>query len=183
MIFVKYRDDAQRTLDVARREARRLSHNYVGTEHLLLALTSGDFGIATRVLTDSGITAPALKRQVIHELDALHDDLTDTDADALASVGIDLHEVRRRIEDAFGPTALGGPPPCPTGIPFTDKALRALKATPRHARRLGHRHVGPEHLLLAVIDDESALAARLMQRLGGNPEVVRNRLLSAIGSS
>ncbi len=28
------------------------------------------------------------------------------DADALASIGIDLDEVRRRVEEAFGPGAL-----------------------------------------------------------------------------
>lgn len=107
---------------------------------------------------------------------------SDIDVEALASVGIDLHEVRRRIEDAFGPSALDGPPPCRTGTALTDKALRALKATPRHARRLGHRRVGPEHLLLALIEDETALAVQLIQRLGTDPEVLRHQLLDAIES-
>lgn len=172
-----------RTLEVARREALGLDHNYVGTEHLLLALTIHDFGIATRVLTDCGITAPGLKRQVVRELDAIHEDLTETDVKALASVGIDLHEVRRRIEDTFGPSVLDRPPPCPTGTPLTDKALRVLKATARHARQLGHRRVGPEHLLLALIDDESALAVKLVQRLGTEPGVLRHRLVTAISTN
>jgi ATP-dependent Clp protease ATP-binding subunit ClpA len=182
MIFVTYRDDAQHTLEVARREAQDLSHNYIGTEHLLLALTVEDFGIATRVLADCGVTEQALKKQVVEELAFASDDLTETDAAALASVGIDLSEVRRRVKEAFGPSALDARA-CSTGTPFTDKALRALKATPRHARRLKHRQVGPEHLLLALMDDESTLAIKLLKRLGTNSRVVRERILSTIRSS
>jgi ATP-dependent Clp protease ATP-binding subunit ClpA len=182
MIFVTYRDDAHEILEVARREARGLNHNYVGTEHLLLALTAGDFGLATRVLADCGVTETGLKKQVVQELASASDELTETDAAALASVGIDLSEVRRRVEEAFGPTALDAPT-CLTGTPFTDKALRAMKATPRHARRLRHRGIGPEHLLLALLDDESSLAVRLLLRLGTNSHVVRERILTTMRSS
>lgn len=182
MIFVRYRKDTHRTLDVARHEARALSHNYIGTEHLLLALTVGDFGVATQVLAQCGVTETRLKRQVIHELDTSSDDLTDTDTQALATVGIDLDEVRRRVEQSFGPSALDNPPPCPTGTPLTDKALRTLHATPRHARRLGHRNIGPEHLLIALMDDERTLAVRLIEKLGSTPHALRQRVLQAIGS-
>jgi ATP-dependent Clp protease ATP-binding subunit ClpA len=182
MIFVTYRKDAHQILEVARREARGLNHNYIGTEHLLLTLTVEDFGIATRALADCGVTEKALKKQVVQELASASDELTETDAAALASVGIDLSEVRRRVEEAFGPTALDAPA-CPTGTPFTDKALRAMKATPRYARRLRHRGIGPEHLLLALVDDESSLAVRLLVRLGTNRHVVRERMLAIIRSS
>lgn len=181
MIFVKYRDEAHEVVEVARREARQLRHNYIGTEHLLLALTATDFGIATRVLADSGVTAPRLERQVIVELEGPQDDdLNETDAQALANVGIDLHEVRRRIEETFGPSALDRPPLRPTATPLTDKGLRALKATSEHARRLSHRQVGPEHLLLALLDDENALAVKLICRLGTSPESLRDRTLAVL---
>jgi ATP-dependent Clp protease ATP-binding subunit ClpA len=179
MIFVTYRDDAHQILDVARREAQGLSHNYIGTEHLLLALTVEDFGMATSVLADCGVTERALKKQVVEELASASDELTETDAAALAIVGIDLSEVRRRVEEAFGPTALDAPA-CPTGTPFTDKALRAMKATPRHARRLRHRGIGPEHLLLALLDDQNALAVKLIRRLGASPDVLRECMLAAL---
>ncbi len=183
MIFVRYRKDAHRTLEIARLEAQGLHHNYIGTEHLLLALTVKDFGVASRALAECGITEPALKKQVIRELEDESERFTETDADALAAVGIDLQEVRRRVEETFGASALDVRPPCPTGTPFTDKAMRALRATPQHARRLGHRQVGPEHLLLALMDDESALAVRLIERLGTKREHLRDRMLAAIASA
>lgn len=180
MIFVTYRKDAHRTLDVARLEAKNLNHNYIGTEHLLLALTVSHFGVASSDLAECGITETDLKAQVIHEIGAEEERLTEIDAEALAGIGIDLEEVRRRLEEAFGASALDTPPPCPTGTPFTDKVMRALRGTSRHARRLGHRRVGPEHLLLALMDDESTLAVRLIKRLGTSPDKLRDLILTAI---
>ena len=183
MIFVRYRKDAHRSLEVARLEARNLNHNYVGTEHLLLALTVGDFGVASSVLAQCGITEAGLKRQVVRERGAPQDGLTEGDAEALAAIGIDLDEVRHRVDETFGGSALEVAPVCPAGTPFTDKALRTLHATPRHARRLGHRQVGPEHLLLALMDDEGALSVRLIQRLGTTPKDLRDRTLAAVTST
>ncbi len=181
-LIVRYRKDAHRTLEVARHEARALNHNYIGTEHLLLALTVGDFGIASQVLAELGVTEARLKRQVGHEPDTISDYLTDTDARALASIGIDLDEVRHAVEQTFGPSVLHNPPPCPTGTPFTDKALKAMHATPGHARRLRHWSVGPEHLLIALMDDGGTLAVRLIERLGITPDSVRERVLQTIHS-
>ena len=183
MILVRYRKEAHRTLEVARLEARNLNHNYIGTEHLLLAMTVDDLGAASRVLGECGVTEIGLKSQVVREVEAAQERLTETDAEALAAVGIDLDEVRRRVEDSFGAFALDTPPLCHTGTPFTDKAMRALHATPHHARRLGHRQVGPEHLLLALMDDESALAVRLVRRLGTTPEALRDQTLATITST
>ena len=41
---------AKTTLEIARREATRLGHHLVGTEHLLLALTHLEDGVAARIL-------------------------------------------------------------------------------------------------------------------------------------
>ncbi len=183
MILVGYRKEAHRTLEVARLEALSLNHNYIGTEHLLLAMTVADLGVASRVLAECGITEMGLKSQVVHELEAAQEGLTQRDAEALSALGIDLDQVRRRVEETFGAFALDTPPPCPTGTPFTDKAMRALHATPRHARRLGHRRVGPEHLLLALMDDSSALAVKLVRRLGTTPSDLRDRTVAAITST
>lgn len=183
MIFVGYRKDALRTLEVARLEAEALNHNYVGTEHLLLALTVEDFGIATNALHERGITEVALKKQVARENSGAPEGFSARDAGALATFGIDLDEVRRRVEQTFGPFALDSPPPCPTGTPISEKAMQALRATPQLARRLGHRKVAPEHLLLALMDDEGTLATRLVRRLGTTPNDLRDRTLTAITST
>jgi len=46
---------AKKVLEVALREALRLEHNYIGTEHILLALTKSE-GVAVQVLDGLGVT-------------------------------------------------------------------------------------------------------------------------------
>jgi ATP-dependent Clp protease ATP-binding subunit ClpC len=48
--------DAQDGLARAGREARDLGHDYVGTEHALLALVSAERGVAATVLRELGVT-------------------------------------------------------------------------------------------------------------------------------
>jgi hypothetical protein len=47
---------AREALDRATTEARELRHDYVGTEHALLALASADDGIAAEILAQLGVT-------------------------------------------------------------------------------------------------------------------------------
>lgn len=46
---------AQQSLALARKEAERLHHNYIGTEHLLLGLLKLGQGLALKILTNVGI--------------------------------------------------------------------------------------------------------------------------------
>jgi ATP-dependent Clp protease ATP-binding subunit ClpC len=48
-------DDARRVLPLAREEARRLDHNYIGTEHLLLAIVREGDGLGAKVLVELGV--------------------------------------------------------------------------------------------------------------------------------
>lgn len=45
--------------------ARRLGHDYIGTEHLLLALASEPEGVAARILTDLGVGQEGLRAEVM----------------------------------------------------------------------------------------------------------------------
>lgn len=54
-MFELYTADARRVIVLAQEEARKLNHNYIGTEHLLLALIN-DHGIAGQALADTGVT-------------------------------------------------------------------------------------------------------------------------------
>ena len=55
---------AKKTLELALREALRLGHNYIGCEHILLALARVTDGTASRVLTDLGATHERLDHEV-----------------------------------------------------------------------------------------------------------------------
>ena len=56
---------AKEALRGAREEAKNLGHNYVGTEHLLLALTRLKKGLAADLLREQGVTLQEARRSVI----------------------------------------------------------------------------------------------------------------------
>ena len=55
---------AQQTLALARKEADRLNHNYVGTEHLLLGLIKLGQGVAVNVLQEMGLDIDTVRMEV-----------------------------------------------------------------------------------------------------------------------
>ncbi len=59
---------AKKVLELSIDEARLHNHNYVGTEHLLLALIREGEGVASRVLTELGADHEAVKREVMKAL-------------------------------------------------------------------------------------------------------------------
>jgi ClpA/ClpB-like protein len=54
--FSRFSDRARLVVVLAQDEARRLGHNYIGTEHLLLGLLVEGEGIGARALQEAGIT-------------------------------------------------------------------------------------------------------------------------------
>jgi hypothetical protein len=59
---------ARRVLDLTRGESLRLGHNYIGTEHLLLALVAEQDGIGGRVLREHGVDVDRARAEVIRAL-------------------------------------------------------------------------------------------------------------------
>jgi ATP-dependent Clp protease ATP-binding subunit ClpA len=51
-----------------------------------------------------------------------------------------------------------------------------LHRTPLIARRRGDRRIGPEHLLLALLDARAGHASRLLTAAGADPSAVAARL-------
>jgi ATP-dependent Clp protease ATP-binding subunit ClpC len=60
----RFTDRARRAVVLAQQEARRLDHNYIGTEHLLLGLIHEGDGVAARALESLGISLGAVRHQV-----------------------------------------------------------------------------------------------------------------------
>jgi ATP-dependent Clp protease ATP-binding subunit ClpC len=60
--------DAQLVVDYSLEEAAKLDHNYVGTEHLLLALASEEEGQAARLLAELGVSRQIVRTEVLQLL-------------------------------------------------------------------------------------------------------------------
>jgi prophage maintenance system killer protein len=59
---------SKKVLELARREAKRLCHNYIGTEHLLLGLVREGEGVAAQVLARLGADRARVVEEVTHML-------------------------------------------------------------------------------------------------------------------
>jgi hypothetical protein len=53
---IPFTPESKKILELTFRDALRLGHNYIGTEHILLGVLSQEGGLGARVLTDLGIT-------------------------------------------------------------------------------------------------------------------------------
>ena len=63
-MFERFTDRARRVVVLAQEEARMLSHNYIGTEHILLGLIHEGEGVAAKSLESLGIQLEAVRGQV-----------------------------------------------------------------------------------------------------------------------
>ena len=96
------------------------------------------------------------------------------DAEALATLGIDLDEVRRQVEEAFGPGALDRTRAAPAGRravrrahPVRPGAKKALELALREAMQLKHNYIGTEHILLGLLHAEGGAARHDPRRTRG----------------
>jgi ATP-dependent Clp protease ATP-binding subunit ClpA len=63
-IFERFTEPSRQVVVLAQDEARRLKHNYIGTEHILLGLLREEEGLAARVLESLGITPEEMRARV-----------------------------------------------------------------------------------------------------------------------
>ena len=63
-MFDKFTNRAKQVIKLAKKEAQRLNHNYLGTEHVLLGLLKLGQGIAVNVLRNLGLDYDAVRAEV-----------------------------------------------------------------------------------------------------------------------
>lgn len=66
--IVHYTPRAKKVIELSVDESRKLSHSYIGTEHILLALIREGEGIAARVLSNAGVSLNKARQQVLQLL-------------------------------------------------------------------------------------------------------------------
>jgi ATP-dependent Clp protease ATP-binding subunit ClpA len=63
-MFERFTNRARHVVVLAQEEARRLHHNYIGTEHILLGLLGEPDGVAGRILAGFGMSQDSTRREV-----------------------------------------------------------------------------------------------------------------------
>jgi ClpA/ClpB-like protein len=160
-------------LAAARGEAELARHGYVGVEHLLIGLTLPEAPETAQLLGVHGLTTERTRDAVWLVVGSGRGDGPRFDAATLlATLGIDLDQIRRHVEAQFGPNAIHTLYASPVGWNLRPRGpLCDLGLSPqlKHAidNALGHcwDNAPPqihERLLLHTLDSDSdALTAVL----------------------
>ena len=182
-MFERFCQDARRAVVRAREEAAVAGQGEIGCEHLLLGLLA-EPGPAAAAMTAAGLELTALRSRLPQ---AGREEPDTLDADALASVGIDLDQVRRAAEATFGPGALDRARRArsrrPGRMRLTAEAKKAMERALRATARLRHRQLSGAHLLIGIIDQGDNGALRLLAASGVNADALRADLLARLAAA
>lgn len=173
-------DGAMPYLGAAATVCRRFDHEYIGTEHVLLAIAE-DGGMPARVLAERGLSAAAIQAELVRIIGLGRGAARDLDADALAILGIDLDEIRRRVEEQFGPGALdraaiSADPDDTLVNPYRCIAPRLKRAFEIAAREARGFPVSPSEVLIGLASVEGSVAARILHAHGITVDDLRTAL-------
>jgi ATP-dependent Clp protease ATP-binding subunit ClpA len=134
-MFERFTAHARRAVVTAQEEARELNHNYIGTEHILLALLRHPDALPN----EESAIAPAV----------------------LEEFGMSREGVREEVIDKVG---IGKGKAKSGHIPFTPRAKKVLELALREALQLHHTYIGTEHLLLGLIREDEGVAVQIMRK-------------------
>jgi ATP-dependent Clp protease ATP-binding subunit ClpA len=180
-MFERFTQEARQVVVSSQDEARRLHHNFIGTEHLLLGLLDQAGSPTAAVFARHGLTRgdalAVLQRFAGHE---------QFDAAALGTVGIDLDAVRDRVEATFGPGALDAPSPdkgreVKGHIPFTRQAKKVLELSLREAVALQSGGIADGHIALGLLRNGEGVAMKILADRGVDPSALRDEITSVLG--
>ena len=119
----------------------------VRPQHVFAAMLRDPESLAMKALAELGASPQVLTTELERRRDRYADGLGEEDAEALASIGIDLEEVLRRVDlRQDGPTRRRG-----GHRKFAKSSKKALALSLREAINLGHNYIGTEHILLGIV--------------------------------
>jgi len=149
---------AKKVIEFAVDEARRLNHQYIGTEHLLLGLVREEDGIAAGALESLGVNLEKVRTETIRVL-------SQSGAPHVVSRSrfAHTHFIQSMVEvgEEWFDT-------------FTVQVSRVLSIAEEEARRFQHNSIDTEHLLLALTRERKGVAASVSSNLGVDLNKVRS---------
>jgi len=98
----------------------------------------------------------------------------------LNTLGVDLNEVRRKIESAVASNK--EKPVNPDNLPLIKQSERALKITYLEAKWFNSELIGTEHLLLAILKDENNLVTKLLTGKNVTYDIVKEEIRSILSN-
>ena len=131
---------------------------------------------AVKVLTLAQEEAQHCNRNYIgteHLLLGLVREREGVSARVLANMGVELSKMRLAIEFIIG----RGDRMVMGEIGLTPPAKKVIELAVDEARRLNHRYIGTEHILLGLVREGEGIAAGVLEALGVNLDKVRAQVM------
>jgi ATP-dependent Clp protease ATP-binding subunit ClpC len=97
-------------------------------------------------------------------------------AQALSTLGISLDTAREQVAEIAG-AGTGQPG---GHVPFTPRTKKVLELSLREAQRLGHDHIGTEHILLGLVREADGVGAQILERQGASLDRVQEQVLATV---
>jgi ATP-dependent Clp protease ATP-binding subunit ClpA len=166
----------------AQREAIAFRHDWIGTEHVLLAVLGRDDETG-RTLRGFGLDLATVRedtRRIVGDGPARE---AAFDADALGAIGIDLQAVRQRVEATFGEGALERASrrrgSCGAAAFGVAPRLKLALERARHDAARRSVPLSAADVALGLAQQRDSVAARILDAHAISPE----RLRAALGGS
>jgi ATP-dependent Clp protease ATP-binding subunit ClpA len=99
-------------------------------------------------------------------------------ARALHSLGVELSKARTSVEFMIG---RGASSTTPSEIILSPRTKKVIELAIDESRKLGHSHVGTEHLLLGIVREGGSIGAGVLESLGVALEKVREQVIATLG--
>ena len=167
-MFERFGRTARVAVVLAQEEARELSADDIRPEHLLVGVLQSAGRDLASVLSSHGLTADAIRSR-LGAAGLSEEQQFEDDAEALRSIGIDLHAVRDRVARAFGEDAWNDASRGPRSrrrryahLPFTKAAKKVLELALREALAHKDSAIGCEHLVLGILRGGDPVAVGLI---------------------
>ncbi|MBO4217872.1 MAG: ATP-dependent Clp protease ATP-binding subunit, partial [Clostridia bacterium] len=137
----KFTEAAKASLSAAQKAARDAGQSYVGTEHLVIGLCGQSGSVASRILSEKGITAERIREAAERQ-----------NADGASN-------------DEKAPAQKADPKMKTESTPRLKKIIENAAAEAMHCAQ---NSIGTEHLLLALLGDKDCIGTRILTMLGVN---------------
>ncbi|MEA5361797.1 Clp protease N-terminal domain-containing protein [Amycolatopsis sp., V23-08] len=145
-MFERFTEDARMAVVEAQIVARESGSTEIAPPHLLAGLMK----TAVPLLAELGVSTEDVAAELART--RRRGGVSDADAEALTEFGINVEQIVEAVEQTHGEGALAGRlGPAKRGhIPFTSQSKKTLELSLKEAVRLGDKHLGQEHILLAL---------------------------------
>lgn len=166
-MFEKFDDQSVKAILLGILESRRMGHNFIGTEHILLGLIAEGRGVAAKTLASMGAKL----------------DNSRAEAEKIIGRGSSTFSGAYNGPESVTKEMLAELMLTKTDLGFTPRCKQAIRLTRSESERFGHQYVRTEHLLWGLLKEyevsgaPAGVATIVLEKLGIDQASFRRQVI------